>query len=158
VYPFNRNIFTCIDFAPSEVTNRPASELNQEGIQNSTKPAKHHSETTQDRNPKDVIELAESEISDVPGPSDVNNFSPVLLRPFPKAGPRQETNKGRRKRKTCILTDTPEKKAIEEEYNNIIDKQQKKNLKTNQKLSKKVKKMTNKMSWMILLMKKSAFV
>lgn len=112
VYPFNRNIFNYLDFAPSEVTNRAAPELNQEGIQKYTKPAKHNSETTQDRNHKDVIKLAESEISDVPGPSDVNNFSPVLLRPFPKSGPRLETNKGRKKRKTGILTDTPEKKAV----------------------------------------------
>jgi hypothetical protein len=62
--------------------------------------------------------------SPVPGPSGLQqanssqpfNFTPKDLRPLPQAGPRTITNKGRKKRKTAILTDTPEKNAIEEEY------------------------------------------
>ena len=42
-------------------------------------------------------------------------FSPVSIRPFPKAGARKETKKGRKKRSTAILTDTPVKQALEEE-------------------------------------------
>ncbi|RXN04570.1 polycystic kidney disease 1-like 3 isoform X1 [Labeo rohita] len=42
-------------------------------------------------------------------------FSPSLIRPFPKAGPRNETGRGRKKRLSEILTDTPVKLASEEE-------------------------------------------
>lgn len=62
--------------------------------------------------------------SPVPGASGLRqanftkpfNFSPKDLRPLPQAGPRSETNKGRKKRKTAILTDTPEKNLIEQEH------------------------------------------
>ncbi|KAK2905463.1 hypothetical protein Q8A67_007262 [Cirrhinus molitorella] len=42
-------------------------------------------------------------------------FSPSLIRPFPKAGPRKETGRGRKQRLSEILTDTPVKLALEEE-------------------------------------------
>ncbi|XP_073689310.1 uncharacterized protein [Garra rufa] len=42
-------------------------------------------------------------------------FSPSLIRPFPKAGPRKETGRGRKKRLSEMLTDTPVKLALEEE-------------------------------------------
>ena len=42
-------------------------------------------------------------------------FSPSLIRPHPKAGPRKESGKGRRKRHSEILTDTPVKLQLEEE-------------------------------------------
>ncbi|CAG4952523.1 unnamed protein product [Parnassius apollo] len=62
--------------------------------------------------------------SPVPGPSGLQqanssqpfDFTPKDLRPLPQASPRTVANKGRKKRKTAILTDTPEKNAIEEEY------------------------------------------
>jgi hypothetical protein len=41
-------------------------------------------------------------------------FSPETVRPFPKAPPRK-AQKGRKRRKSTILTDTPEKMALEEE-------------------------------------------
>lgn len=62
--------------------------------------------------------------SSQPGPSGLQAtftqpipFSPKDIRPLPRAGPRSETKRGRKKRKTAILTDTPEKIAIKEEYN-----------------------------------------
>ena len=42
-------------------------------------------------------------------------FSPVTVKPHPKAGPRAQASRGRRKRTTEILTGTPVKKALEEE-------------------------------------------
>ena len=42
-------------------------------------------------------------------------FSPVCVQPHPKAGLRAQAARGRRKRTTEILTDTPVKKALEEE-------------------------------------------
>ncbi|CAG9786596.1 unnamed protein product [Diatraea saccharalis] len=65
-----------------------------------------------------------------PGPSDIqladNNredkstaiFSPELIRPLPKAPPRLIGYNKRRKRKTTVLTDTPEKNALAEKQAN----------------------------------------
>lgn len=39
-----------------------------------------------------------------------------MIRPHPKAGARKSSKKGRKKGATKILTDTPEKEAIEKEY------------------------------------------
>lgn len=51
-----------------------------------------------------------------PGKENVNSrFSPEDIRPHPKAPPRKGTVKSK-KRRTAILTDTPEKNAIEEEF------------------------------------------
>ena len=42
--------------------------------------------------------------------------SPIAIRPFPKAGPRRNTNNAnRRRRHTAILTDTPEKEKLQEQ-------------------------------------------
>ena len=39
--------------------------------------------------------------------------SPYMVRPLPKAGPRSQSKRGRKQGKTRILTDTPEKLAID---------------------------------------------
>lgn len=44
------------------------------------------------------------------------HFSPEQVRPFPKAGPRKQTRRGRKKGKTSILTDTPVKQQIELDF------------------------------------------
>jgi len=56
-----------------------------------------------------------------------NNFiSPDQIRPFPKAGARQtKYGNGQKKRKSTILTDTPEKDKIEDEHNAREDKKNK---------------------------------
>ena len=43
------------------------------------------------------------------------SFCPESVRPFPKAQPRSQTTKGRKKRKCTIPTNTPEKQALEAE-------------------------------------------
>lgn len=48
-------------------------------------------------------------------PSVSKYISPEVIRPYPKAGPRKTITKGRKKGSTKILTDTPEKIAIENE-------------------------------------------
>ncbi|XP_053611421.1 uncharacterized protein LOC128675910 [Plodia interpunctella] len=163
ISPFNRNIFTAVDFAPSSVTDRPL-QINIEIPPTDPWPSfdvtstkEVASETSADVLPTSSDQLTDSinlssksqsaqdlpgtlfaegnsslttpasdqrSHSPVPGPSGLQqisssqsfNFTPKDLRPLPQAGPRTATNKGRKKRKTAILTDTPEKNAIEEEY------------------------------------------
>lgn len=64
-------------------------------------------------------------------------FSPEFVRPLPKAEQRKKTNRGRKKRKSAVLTDTPEKNALEEEQNSRKSKKQKEIMKAQ---AKKVKK------------------
>lgn len=53
-------------------------------------------------------------------------ISPEVIRPYPKAGPRKTVTKGRKKGSTRILTDTPEKIALENEAREKEDKKMKK--------------------------------
>ncbi|CAH1959099.1 unnamed protein product [Acanthoscelides obtectus] len=55
-------------------------------------------------------------------------FSPENVRPFSKAPPRKGTMKGRKKRKSAIYTDTPEKIEIEKEVEEREKKRVKRNL------------------------------
>ena len=60
-------------------------------------------------------------------------FSPEVVKPHPKAPKRNTTRiSNRKRRKTCILTDTPEKEALREEQEKRKRKQQRENQKRNQ--------------------------
>lgn len=48
------------------------------------------------------------------------------IRPLPKAPPRKTNTNSRRKRKSTVLTDTPEKDILQKEYEEKIKKKQKK--------------------------------
>lgn len=60
----------------------------------------------------------------MPSGSKLKNFQ--YLRPYPKASPRKTTARGRKKGSTKILTDTPEKQAIENEYKARQEKKKRK--------------------------------
>ncbi|XP_026330952.1 uncharacterized protein LOC113238326 [Hyposmocoma kahamanoa] len=157
ISPFNRNIFSAVDFAPSSVTNRTLQSNNE--IQPSAievdrmieadhlpelgSSNKLNAHSIRSNNPELETLRSVSNIqtddgnqflnpasshpspsSPQPGPSGLQasftrpiNFSPQDIRPLPRAGIRSGTKRGYKKRKTAILTDTPEKRAIEEEYN-----------------------------------------
>lgn len=171
ICPFNRDIFTELDFAPSYVTDRPASdnatpniaEVDLEGEvlpkestndplespsgthtltassstntplmalpSTCTPPALPKSSNTVLLQPyarastsKTVFEGPDAEAS-----TSKSVFSPEIVRPLPKALPRKTC--GRRKtRKSAIYTDTPEKNAIQEEYDAKKKKQIKRRL------------------------------
>lgn len=84
-----------------------------------------------------------SDFEPTPGPSGlqkIKDFSPSKIRPYPKAPPRKLTNRPQRKRKCCVLTETPEKNELQNEYeeklNKIKKKQETKNKKSNGKKGK----------------------
>ena len=63
-----------------------------------------------------LIEAADQ--SERVDPAFVNltlHFSPELVKPHPKAAPQKQRKNQTRKRKAAILTDTPEKQALEKE-------------------------------------------
>lgn len=88
-----------------------------------------------------------------PGPGRINNpiiiefidlkppVTPESLRPFPKAGPRIATTKGRKKRKSAVLTDTPVKLELElEEAIRLSKRNKKTQVPKGRRLGKSVKK------------------
>ncbi|CAG5041886.1 unnamed protein product [Parnassius apollo] len=70
---------------------------------------------------------------------DVNDFLVETVRPLPKAPPRVPSNR-KRARKSAILTDTPEKIALEEEHHIKELKKRKMTEKNQNKENKKNKK------------------
>lgn len=102
IFPVNENIFTDDEYLAASVTDRPlpdvneAEQLDQVGSSNATVP----------RSPPRTPPIS----------SVVSLLSPTTLqdvRPFPKATERKATAPKKRKGKSVILTDTPNKEEIE---------------------------------------------
>ena len=141
IEPYNREIFTDADFAPSLTTDRPdpatATSVPIAAVCN-TEPS--NLEEDRQHMVKGSVLLADDQpaagnvaaIGEGPSSETANvlEFSFEAIRPFPKAPPRNSTSLGgRKKRKTAILTDTPEKRQLELEQ----DKKAAKNSKRGQK-------------------------
>lgn len=136
IWPLNADIFTEQDFLPSQVTDRPidtkqmtATDKHEDNYNLSEKP-QSSSENPDARITSFVdinnISLENNGNAAQPDPiastsrasvdeattSAVKVFSPELIRPLPKALPRKRSQ-NRRKIKSAVLTDTPEKEALE---------------------------------------------
>ena len=90
IFPFDANIFNEDDFAPSYVTDRP--------------------------NKGNEASDATLELDEGAGPSKESGqpkfLSPQLFQGYPKAEPRKDSNRGRKKGRCMIATDTPEKETL----------------------------------------------
>lgn len=145
IEPFNRNIFSEDDFLPASVTDQPLGNAENSASENSlpspqmSLPSNGYVGPDQ---PSTSAQFTEDEIENhknqkthtTPEQAD---FSPLFVRPLPKAGERKPSSRGRKKRKSAVLTDTPEKDALEAEQNNLVSKKGKEIIK--QKV-KKVKR------------------
>ncbi|KAJ3655378.1 hypothetical protein Zmor_014511 [Zophobas morio] len=123
IYPFNRESFTELDFAPSFVTDRLIDEDHRD------EPLPQLNNRTKSNNmltPNNAVIPSTSRESEA---SESNTLSPEVVRPFPKAPPRKITTKGKKKRKSTIYTYTPEKNVLQAEYDAIKKKTVKKILK-----------------------------
>lgn len=60
-------------------------------------------------------QLLDRDIAKPSTSTEIVKFMPEEVRPFAKAPPRKTTNRGKKKRKSAIYTDTPEKMEIEKE-------------------------------------------
>lgn len=97
VWPFNRNAFSIDEFAPAVVTD----------IMLHTTENNNETQSINTELPSINVEIAEQCLS--------NEISPETVRPYPKVQIHQKIVKkgGRKKGKTAILTDTPEKNELE---------------------------------------------
>ena len=97
IFPFDRDIFSDEEFMPSNITDRPMEITETPSTPSSS-------------NQPPVITV--DEMPPTSQNTSGDNATPESVRPFKKASPRKR--KGRIQRgKTRILTDTPEKLAIE---------------------------------------------
>ncbi|XP_067936994.1 tigger transposable element-derived protein 1-like [Watersipora subatra] len=110
IYPLDANIFSDADYQPSDVTDRPVAEASE---QNSLNDSQHSSMIPHLAKDEPQPSTSSGEVSlPVCTPQSASEvsmtYTPADLHPLPKAAPR--TSKGKRRRaKTAILTDTPEK-------------------------------------------------
>lgn len=100
ISPFNADIFTDYEFAPSFVSDRPNPILPTE-IRATSDPV--------------IPTLSLPSTSNERISTSGSQFSPEVVRPFPKVGPRKHSGRGRKQRRSAVLTDTPVKIAIENE-------------------------------------------
>lgn len=127
IFPFNRDIFTDADFMPSYVSDRPDPSAVTTKLTPTT-------DTT--TTPIVDTQVASTSYTSTPivsqtYPSTSKSCypTPEELRPLPKAGPRKDNNRGRKRRKSAILTDTPEKLALYEEQQKSKQRKQARDLK-----------------------------
>jgi hypothetical protein len=124
IFPLDRNIFSDDEYLSSYVTDRPMPEPNDV--------YKIVAEVHSDEQPTIASDDAVSERPE-PGTSSNNSgpkcnaqahFSPMEVRPFPKAAARKavSTKGARRKGETLILTDTPVKERLQNAIKDRIQK------------------------------------
>lgn len=142
IFPLNPEIFTDSDFMPSYFTDRPAPAVpnlettnNPEQTSNFPEQSTVHSlnsnppkasnpsTPTQASNSEEAVPSSSTQTfpiayqEGVPSTSKQTCPTPEELRPFEKAAPRKQTLRGKKKRKSAILTDTPVKNQLKMEKN-----------------------------------------
>ncbi|XP_039282445.1 uncharacterized protein LOC120350969 [Nilaparvata lugens] len=116
IHPLNRFVFSDADFMPSYVTDRPETTSTTNMTTNASGPINILISSPRPSTSAQVDLLNTSPSSPRASTSAQKDYpTPEELRPFQKAGPRLGTNKGRKKRKSAILTDTPVKEALRQE-------------------------------------------
>lgn len=112
IWPFNRNVFSEIDYLGAKVTDRPIpdSDSKFENCSSTSNTDKVLENTANHADSLPSIPVADP--TQKPPVKEI--VKPQEIRPFPRAAPRKNTSKNR-KRKSEILTNTPIKDAICEE-------------------------------------------
>lgn len=116
-WPLNRLIFSDDDFDCAFVTDRPLPENNENNLMETEEPV---SISTQPLSSAQPVPTTSAQLV----PSTSTAVTPEIIRPFPKAAPRKN-NRMRRKVKSRVLTETPEKNQIAEETRAREQKKQK---------------------------------
>ncbi len=151
IFPYNRYIFPDEAFAPSMVSDRPNPELQPATADDPDGPPPADEPPAADNaladanpstahGPHGCASPADSDVPRVP--SQPGYVSPREILPLPKCPPRTQTK--RKRVKTAILTDTPEKQAIEKAYKERQNKLGGKKQKNSKEKGKPKKKATKK--------------
>jgi hypothetical protein len=133
IFPYDSNIFADVDFLCSAVTDRTLypteGELNIPGVSGNSKrnndthttsiyetpKNNQHQQCTLDLTPEKISNAENENIIETSKSPNRNIFiSPEVIRGYSKARDRKQNCKKRRKGKSLIATDTPEKQLLEE--------------------------------------------
>lgn len=126
IMPFDRHVFQDFEFLSSSVTDRePQSleDIQEESVQDNQDKIGNNSKTCETVTPEKKSPIASCSFK-----------SPEELFGFPKAQPRKKMST-RKKGRSKIVTDTPEKMLIEEQYN---EKKRKESLKLSKSTKRKL--------------------
>lgn len=135
IWPFNPEIFQDSDFAPSQVTDRPDPST----IPSTSGQADQASTSAHQPGHASTSTTLAAEVS-TSANLEAQVFSPSALRPFPKAGPRINPCRKRKKLQSEVLTDTPVKQAREEEEKKKLSAKKKNYQKEEEKKRRTAKK------------------
>lgn len=134
IYPFNRMLFSEDDFMSSYVTDRPLPS-------NLSTPANSYVRipATTCRSPSTSPQNSTTPVTTDPNEKlNVSTYvSPEEAVPYPKASPRKENSRQRRRGKSIIATSTPQKERIRERKNNALMKKKKKDIEPHSDQAKK---------------------
>lgn len=117
IHPFNRDIFTDDEFQPAEVTDQPIEGQRSAGVEPTPTTVLAPSTPSNSDHPINQSSTAPTSGITVTAPSTKQMMlvTPEHIVPLPKAPARKPSN--RRKVRCAILTDTPEKKELEDAQN-----------------------------------------
>ena len=121
IFPFDRDIFTDVEFLLSDVTDRPAPHDLSEGLayehlssqqqENSNCPSTSEVQCPAGQTFSQQLQVTNSPSTSIGQCTPDLNITPETIRPFHKAAPRKK-KRCTRKGKTRILTDTPKKNEL----------------------------------------------
>ncbi|XP_036146776.1 uncharacterized protein LOC118646934 [Monomorium pharaonis] len=119
IYPFDKNIFSDIDYLPSDMTNVPLEEIRTQTAPVASKVL-------------DAVPVRDTQMTKEihPSTSSVPDISKNLLKlsPFPDAAKKRSEARKRKSEKSQILTSSPYKILVEEKENERKGKKAKKSL------------------------------
>lgn len=139
ISPLNRQIFTDIDFAPSETTDRPLVNASDVPVAMDIEIPAALEDADLDKQIDDYLNSITNEddddyeVDDIPTPaSSVEDLTNVLksIKPHPKAPPRKTSTRGRKPQKSAILT-------ADEIFNEIRSQKEAKDAKAEATIKKK---------------------
>ena len=98
IRPFNRDIFTESDFVAASVTDRPFENANEDN------PALEHAADDQITDDQLVASTLGTSVVQQTIPEPSTHVTLEQVKPMPRAGPRKELTKGRKRGRTQIIT------------------------------------------------------
>jgi hypothetical protein len=111
IWPFDISVFTEEDFQCSTVTNRP-QPTNTSMIESSINPLNEQASSFTIHSLSDTSLPVDETQKKKKRSMEPLTLTPESVRPYPKAPERKDTNRGRKRGKSRILTSTPEKNLI----------------------------------------------
>lgn len=147
ICPLNENIFTDADFLPSEITDRPQNEIPRPLTPEELDEPEELNESEKLDEPETLIDLEiNMEVDEVENGLELVDLDSTLqeVNPYPKAPARKSTGRGRKARKSAVLTDEGEIENLRAEQQAVADNKAAQIAASIERVQKKVEKEASK--------------